>query len=176
MIGGPIGSAIGAPVSLAARFDVERKFRGQSLIQVVSGVDRALIERLQQCPDDLRLIDRRKFEEVVAEIFSGFGYEVELTQQTRDGGKDIVAIKRCEVNLRFLVECRRPAPGNPVSVSAVRELLGVKSDDGASKAILATTTYFTPDAKMFFERHLWELEPRDFEGLNDWIAMYLKGT
>ena len=137
-------------------------------------VDRALIERLKQFPDELRLIDRRKFEEVVAEIFDGFGYEVELTKQTRDGGKDIIAIKRREVNLKYLIECKRPDPGNVIGVAAVRQLWGVKDDEGASKAVLVTTTSFSPDARSFVDRHIWELEARDFEGLQEWLDDYLR--
>jgi hypothetical protein len=72
------------------------------------------------------------------------------------------------------VECKQPDPGNPVAVSTVRELLGVKVDDGASKAILATTTYLTPDAKQFVDRHRWELEAREFDAIKAWIAEYLR--
>ena len=165
---------MGSPaVLLATTFDVESRRDGDSIVQIASYVDRALIERLHKYPDDLRHIDRRKFEELVAELFVGFGYEVELTQRTRDGGKDIIAVRRAEVDTRFLIECKRPDPGNPVRISAVRELLGVREDDGASKAILATTSYFTPDALVFFERHKWVLEPRDFDALQTWIGKYL---
>jgi HJR/Mrr/RecB family endonuclease len=172
---GPIGSApIGAlPDDFSARFELDEQEGSNSIIQIASLVDRALIERLQQFPDDLRVIDRRRFEQLIAELFSGFGYEVELTQRTRDGGKDIIAIKRSEIDVRFLIECKRPDPGNPVSVSTVRELYGVKVDDGASKAILATTTYFSPDAKRFSEKHRWEQELKDFEAIKAWIAKYL---
>lgn len=172
---GPISSApVGAlPDDFSAKFDLHEEDGSNSIIQIATFFDRALIERLQQYPEDLRSIDRRFFEQLVAELFSGFGYEVELTQRTRDGGKDIIAVKRAEIDLRFLIECKRPDPGNPVSVSTVRELYGVKVDDGASKAILATTTYFSPDAKRFSEKHLWELELRDFEAIKGWIAKYL---
>jgi HJR/Mrr/RecB family endonuclease len=171
---GPIGSApIGAlPDEFSASFELERKENGQTIVAIASFVDRALLERLREFPDDLRVIDRRRFEELVAELFSGFGYEVELTQRTRDGGKDIIAIKRREVDLKFIIECKRPDPGNPVGIAPVRELYGVKVDDGASKAILATTSYFTPDAKLFSEKHRWELELRDFEAIKGWIAEY----
>jgi len=140
----------------------------------VPSVDRALIERLKKHPNELRYIDRRKFEEVVAEIFNGFGYEVELTKRTRDGGKDIIAIKRREVNLRYLIECKRPNPGSAIGVAAVRQLWAVKDDEGASKAVLVTTTSFSRDAKAFVDRHLWELEARDFDGLLAWIDDYLR--
>jgi hypothetical protein len=35
----------------------------------------------------------REFEELVAELWKRFGYEVELTKATRDGGYDVVAVK-----------------------------------------------------------------------------------
>jgi len=173
---GPISSApISAlPDDFSATFELQSREHGDSIIQIASFVDRALIERLQQYPEDLRIIDRRRFEQLIAELFAGFGYEVELTQRTRDGGKDIIAVKRREVDLKFLIECKRPDPGNPVGVSTVRELYGVKVDDGASKAILVTTTYFSPDAKLFSEKHRWELELRDFEAVKAWVAEYLK--
>jgi len=172
--GGPLNSAPLNIGPLLARFDLEQQKGKDQIIRVASLADRALIERLQKYPDDLRVIDRRLFEEIVAEIFSGLGYEVELTQRTRDGGKDIIAIRKAEINLRFLIECKRPDIGKAVGVSAVRELYGVKVDDGATKAILATTTYLSPDAKMFIEKHRWELEGKEYNGILDWIAAYLK--
>jgi hypothetical protein len=159
-----------------ATFNVDRVDTAPSIIEVASFVDRDLIEQLRKYPDNLRTIDRRLFEELVAELFCGFGYEVELTKRTRDGGKDIVAIRRREVETRFLIECKRPDPGNAISVSTVRELYGVKVDEGASKAILATTTYFSADAKQFFEKHRWELEPRDYHAVHDWISEYLSSS
>jgi hypothetical protein len=162
------------PENFSANFDIERKYDGHSIIEIAWFVDRELIERLHKYPDDLRIIDRRKFEEVVAELFNGFGYEIELTQCTRDGGKDIITIKRQEVDVKFLIECKRPDPGNPIGVSTVRELLGVKVDDNATKAILATTTFFTKDANLFFEKHRWELELKDYSAITIWIADYLK--
>ena len=172
---GPIGSApIGAlPDDFSARFELEPRGQEEPIIEIASFFDRALVKRLHEFPDDLRVIDRRRFEQLVAELFSGFGYEVELTQRTRDGGKDIIAIKRREVDVKFLIECKRPDPGNPIGVGIVRELYGVKVDDGATKSILATTTYFTSGAKAFSEKHRWELELRDFDAIKGWIAEYL---
>ena len=109
-----------------------------------------------------------------AELFGGFGYEVELTKQTRDGGRDVIAVKRAEVQVKYLIECKRPDPGGYVGVRPVRELLGVRQDEGATKAILATTAYFSKDAKLLFERHPWVLEPKEFDDLKEWIKLYMK--
>ena len=140
---------------------------------MIGAVTPELIRFFAARPDQLKTIDRRKFEELVAELFSGFGFEVELTAQTKDGGKDIVAVKRRPFHQRFLIECKRPNPGNPVTVAQVRQLLGVKHHEKASKAILATTTHFSCDAKLFLSEHHWELEGKDFDGLLEWIEDYL---
>lgn len=111
---------------------------------------------------------------MIAELFNGFGYEVELTKQTRDGGIDIFAVKHSEVSVKYIIQAKRPKPEKPVGVDPVQALYGVKGDEGATKAILATTTSFTKPAFMLVERNKWELELRDYEGLMRWINEYLK--
>jgi HJR/Mrr/RecB family endonuclease len=174
------GSYGGAPYSalpddeFRIEFNLDAVRNERPIIEVVSLVDQALIEQIYRSPEQLKVLDHRRFEELVAELFHGFGYEVELTQRTRDGGKDIIAIRQQEVDVKFLIECKRPDPGNPVAVSTVRELYGVKVSEGATKAILATTTYFTRDAQILSEKHRWELELRDFDAVKAWLAAYLR--
>ncbi len=143
-----------------------------NIIEVCRFFDDRYIEALRRSPNDLHHLSPRDFEKLIAEIFDGFGYEVELTKRTRDGGRDIIAIKRAEVDVRFLIECKRPDANKRIGVGPVRELLGVKADEGASKAILATTAYFSRDARLYFQRHPWELEGRDFEGIMEWLERY----
>jgi restriction endonuclease Mrr len=113
----------------------------------------------------------RDFEELIAEIWHNLGYRVELTARTRDGGRDVVAVRRAEAEVRYLIECKRYDPEHKVGVQFVRALYGVKVDDKATKAFLATTSSFTRDALKFCENHRWELEPRDYEGVSDWLEM-----
>jgi hypothetical protein len=160
--------------SLLAQFAVDRAAPSGPIIDVATAVDKKLIEHFAQHPEGLRTIDRRRFEELVAELFVGFGYIVELTARTRDGGRDVIAVRDREVRTRYLIECKRPDPGRVVGIRPVRELYGVKEDDRATKAILATTAYFSRDALLFFERHKWELEPRDFKGLMEWVHEYVR--
>jgi len=122
-------------------------------------------------PAELFHLSPRNFEELVAEIWKRFGYVVELTSQTRDGGRDIIAVKEAEVNVRFLIECKRYERRRKVGVQMVRSLYGVKLDECATKAILATTSSFSSAAKDFFDRHIWELEARDYDGVIDWIKL-----
>ena len=78
------------------------------------------------------------------------------------------------MEVKYLIECKRPDPGHKIGVRPVRELFGVKADEGATKAILATTAEFTRDALLFFGRHRWDLEPRDHAGLVEWLREYLQ--
>lgn len=151
----------------------ELKFNAApQIIKISSKVNDKLVDHLSKNPKELKTIDRRLFEELIAELFDGFGFDVELTQKTRDGGVDIIAIKNDQVKMKYLIECKRPDPDNPVGIKPVRELFGVKNDNKATKAILATTTYFSKEALMFFEKNKWELEPKDFSGILEWIEDY----
>jgi len=49
-------------------------------------------------------------------VATRFGYEVELTKKTRDGGYDVVAVGRKQVDVRFLIECKMYAPTKKVDV------------------------------------------------------------
>lgn len=144
-----------------------------SIVQVIDTVNEKFIQYFYNNPDELKRIDRRLFEELIAELFHGFGYQIELTKQTRDGGKDVIAIKKDIIKVKYLIECKRPEPENKVSIQVVKNLYATKVDEKATKGILATTAFFTNDAKMFFDRHKWELEPRDYNGIMYWLKDYL---
>jgi restriction endonuclease Mrr len=154
-------------------FDLDIIHDGRTIIEVSKAVDDRILEHFRKNPDELRTMDHRLFEKLVAEIYHGFGYEVELTQQTRDGGKDIIAIKRgAEAKVKYLIECKRPDPGGYVSVGTVRELYGVKAHEKATKGIIVTTAYFSPDAKTLLNEHEWELEGKEYDDLRIWLEQY----
>ena len=165
-------SILHSPGELLVQFPIDKTYERTTIITVSDLVGRRLVEHFTRHPEEMKSMDRRKFEELVAELFDAFGYNVELTQQTRDGGRDIIAVRRREVEARYLIECKRPDRGNLIGVRPVRELYGVKTDEGATKAILATTAYFSRDALLFFDRNKWELEPRDYDGILEWLTMY----
>jgi HJR/Mrr/RecB family endonuclease len=146
-----------------------------SRILVATKVLSERLIRLHRDPGSLRHINRRVFEELVAELFDGFGYSVELTARTRDGGRDVVALgRKDQIQTRYLIECKRPDPGNPVGVGLVRQLLGVVEDERATKGILVATTYFSPDARSFEKRNEWRLELKDYENVLSWMERYVR--
>ena len=115
----------------------------------------------------------REFEQLIAEIFSRHGFKVELTQRTRDGGKDIIAV-RSDLGIRskYIIECKKYAKHRPVGVDLVRNLYGVQVQEGANKSVLATTSRFTPDAHAFAKNASttqWAMDLKGYEDIITWI-------
>jgi restriction endonuclease Mrr len=129
----------------------------------------ALLNSGQMNQRDLLLLSALDFEKFVAYLFEQLGWEVELTARTRDGGRDVIAVRKSEIGLRMLIECKRYDPSRKIGVELVRSLLGVTVDERATKGILATTSTFTNDARGFLDRHIWQLEGRDYAGILDWV-------
>jgi energy-coupling factor transporter ATP-binding protein EcfA2 len=132
-----------------------------------------LIMNLKRQPGDLYKISPRKFEEVIADLLTDMGMEVELTPATRDGGKDILAYMNTELG-RFLtlVEAKQHNKSRPVGVSLVRSLYGTLIDHQATSGMLVTTSRFANPAKQFQERHKYQLSLRDYQDVVSWILKY----
>jgi HJR/Mrr/RecB family endonuclease len=171
------------PVLLfSASGDKEEATRDESAIllpKLIVRVKAELVSNLAREPELLRRLSPREFEELIADIFYGFGYVVELTAPTRDGGKDVVAIRNLHgVTTKLLIECKRYNPPKTVDVGWVRQLYGVRHSERATKALIATTSYFTSDARKFERQHIYELELKDYDAVADWVQEYnqiLKG-
>jgi restriction system protein len=71
------------------------------LIAAVESTNCELLARLSRDPREFWAISPRKFEEIVAELLKGLGYEVELTPFSGDGGFDMYAARSDAVG-RFL--------------------------------------------------------------------------
>lgn len=148
----------------------------QNLIYIpklIIEVQQDLIRKIAQQPNLIFSIPPRKFEEIIAELFSKRGYAIELTKATRDGGRDIIAIfDHMHVRTKYIIECKRYASNNKVSLGIVQRLLGVKIADCANKAILATTSTFTKEARFFANNHIWDLDLKDYDDILSWIKAY----
>lgn len=116
----------------------------------ISEINEQLMQYIAEHPESMRELTPREFEEMVARLFQKMGFAVELTKQTKDGGKDIY-IARNEVygRILYLVECKRNGPERPVGVEVIRELYGVLGMDERKPTggIIATTSYFSRDVK-----------------------------
>jgi HJR/Mrr/RecB family endonuclease len=164
-------SVVKAKVSRAKkRFDgLLARFKPSPEVIALTEQAQRLIATMPLQPAELLKMTPREFEELIAALWKRFGYEVELTARTRDGGRDVIAVRKAEATLRFLIECKRYEPEKKIGVAFVRALYGVKVHENATKAILATTSTFTAGAESFFDAHKWELEAKDHSGVLNWI-------
>ena len=133
----------------------------------------ALVQQLQKQPTDLYALSPRKFEELLAELLTDMGWEVELTQQTRDGGKDILAYLNTDLGrMLCLVEAKHYRKDRKIGVDLVRTLYGTLCDAQANSAMLITTSSFTSGAQEFQQRHEYQLGLRDYADVVNWIMKY----
>jgi len=146
---------------------------GYRQLEICSAVER-LIEEATISRDKLMGLSPREFEEFIAGIWNRLGYAIELTARTRDGGRDVVAVRKTESEVRYIIECKRYDESHKIGVGLLRALYGVKTHERATKAFLATTSYFTRGAIEFWEPHRWELELKDYKGVREWAKQAAK--
>ena len=137
-------------------------------------VSKDLISELRSDPDLLHKISPRKFEEVVAELLFDMGCDVELTPETRDGGRDILAGFNSPVGrLLAIVECKRYSRHRPIGTSLVERFLWtVEQRDRASIGIFATTSSFTAGARERAKDRHWTVKLKEHRDLREWLNNY----
>jgi hypothetical protein len=156
--------------ALNARFDTEVEIGGSTITTITAGVQRELISEASRNPKLLYQLSPRAFEELIADLFEGFGFDVELTAPTRDHGRDVIALGHNPLQVKLLIECKRYGAQKKVSIQPVERLFGVVKDENATKGILVTTAQgFTAPARDFLQRNRWVLEGRDYDALVAWL-------
>lgn len=101
---------------------------------------------------NIAAIGWEEFEHLIRELFEKEfevnGGEVKVTQTSRDGGVDAVAFDPDPIRGgKIVIQSKRYT--NVVGVSAVRDLYGTVMNEGATKGILVTTSYYGSDAYEF---------------------------
>lgn len=91
-----------------------------------------------------------EFEDVVANIFARNGFNVQVTQKSHDGGKDIIATYDMGgFPCVLYIECKKYDKKRPVGVKIVREVFGTLTADRINKAIIVSTSFFSREAREF---------------------------
>jgi restriction system protein len=102
--------------------------------------------------NNLAAMDWEDFEHLVRELFARVfekdGCEVRVTQASRDRGVDAMVVDNDPIRGgKIVIQAKRY--NIVVPVSAVRELYGTMMNEGATKGILVTTSYFGHDSREF---------------------------
>jgi len=146
--------------------------RKESAIITLSPVNDRVLKYLSENPKALYQLTGRDFEFVMAEIYNKLGYKVELTKATRDGGKDII-IRKPEIlgDFIYYVECKQYAPQKHIGVGIIRGLVGTVNTDRVNGGILATTSYFTPNARRFVidNKYDYQIQMHDYDKIREML-------
>jgi restriction system protein len=93
-------------------------------------------------------IGARDFEYLAASIYLAEKYQVQVTQQTRDGGHDILATRDMPNSMeRILIECK--CMRSPVPIQVARALMGILDTYRATRGVLISTSRFTAPTTAF---------------------------
>ena len=133
-------------------------------------VENQLIEKLKKKPESVYSLNSREFEEVIADLLDGMGYNVTLTPQSADGGKDIIAEMSTELGkILCLVEAKKYRADRKIGVELVRTLYGTVCHHNASSGMLVTSSSFTSGAEKFQNEHEYQIALRDFTDVAKWV-------
>lgn len=136
----------------------------------INEIDLQVYKEIISNPELARSINWRNFEYLLAKILEKFEYEVEVLKGSKDGGIDVIALKKNSTfgNERYLIQAKKWS--NKVGVDPVRQLLWAHNEYKVTKSCLVTTSKFTRGAWELAEKYKWQIELKDFDKLNEWIA------
>lgn len=168
------------PELFVADFRTEPRRRGTPTTEEVKGRlhatrYRSVIQRLAHSKGSILKMSPLTFEDLIAEIYRGLGYVVAKTQQSHDGGVDLILEKTIDgLTHRYLVQCKhRSKPKGTVGVAVVRQLVGVLCASLATAAILVTNGTFTCAAQCFIAECAFRVFGIDRFKLSSLAAAYI---
>jgi len=143
------------------------------LSSTLQELNEELVNYIKQKPYSLFDFPPRKFEELIAGILKNLGWQVDLTQQSKDGGYDIFAVSKdiSGVSTAWVVECKRYARNRKVGIEIARSLYGTRVVQNGANALLVTTSSFTKGVRDY-KASRYNMELRDYHGVLDWINTY----
>jgi HJR/Mrr/RecB family endonuclease len=141
------------------------------IVKSFSDVAKEIASNVARDKNELYRLEPRRFEELIAYIFEENGYEVTLTQATKDGGVDIYALKSNSFG-RFLtvIDCKKYAENRPIGIGMVRQMYGTLNIEKASHAMLITTSNFTSGARDFEKEYKYHMSLKDHTDITRWLS------
>ena len=138
----------------------------KDIVTSVTVLDKELLQHVKNNPAIIDKLSPREFEEMICDLLDAQGYKVELTKQTRDGGKDIIVTQKSIMgDFCIYVECKKYDKANPVRVKLVRELYGTVMADNVTAGLMITTSYYTKDALEYRETVKNRITLKDYRDL-----------
>lgn len=131
-------------------------------------LDQRFIDYLSNNPDKLKKIHWRKFEELIAECFSQFGYNVELGPGTNDDGIDArVWHPNQKEKPKYIIQCKRY--NTKIDKVIIKGLYADVVHEGAEIGLLVTTSEFSPGARTTVAARGYPIEEINGDNIAKWL-------
>lgn len=140
-------------------------------IHSLRDIDVNVYDSIISNPELIKSINWRDFEKLLAYVLEKLEYQIELQRGTKDGGIDIIAMKKDTPfgPNRYLIQAKRWK--NKVGVEPVRSLIWAHNEYRVTKSCLATTSVFTQGAWDLANQYKWQVELKDYEKIVEWIRL-----
>lgn len=130
--------------------------------------DQRFINYLSKNKNKLGEIHWRKFEELIAECFTRFGYKVELGPGSNDDGVDIRAWdKNNATSPEFLIQCKRQK--EKINKVTIKALYADVLHESAKRGLLVTTSEFSIGAAKTINAREYPIEEVNGEMVKRWL-------
>ncbi len=131
-------------------------------------LDQRFIDFLSNNINKLGEIHWRKFEELTAECFKRFGYNIELGPGSNDDGVDIRAWNdKKEGAPSFIIQCKRL--NSKIDKVTVKGLYADILHEGCELGFLVTSSEFSVGARNTVEARSYPIEEINKHNLNSWL-------
>lgn len=138
----------------------------------------AIIRESATNPSAVFRLTSREFEKFLRRIFEAFGYDVQLTAATRDGGADLLCLTQTvgDIPVKLAIEAKRYARNRPITVSLVRQFVGANVHLKANKLVYITTSRYTREATRYANSPdlVGLLELKELPDIMRWAAEFVE--
>jgi hypothetical protein len=114
----------------------------------------------------------RDFEKLIGDLLEFEGWDVDVTRSSKDGGVDVIAIKKDPTLglIKTVWQAKKYGTNSLVQVKDVRELSALIDNFNATKGIVVTTNNLTKGAIDWIKKDIYRIDYKDRNQLNDWIT------
>lgn len=123
-------------------------FRIMGISQCIDIIEEKFIKNCFGKETVLFNLHPREFEIIIYKLYCKMGYDAILTKATRDGGKDVIAIKKCSDGIeKLFVECKRYNTTELTNDKVKAFGFTVLDDRTVSRGVLFTTVKVSSQLK-----------------------------
>lgn len=131
--------------------------------------DQRFIDFLSVNQEKIGQIHWRKFEELIGECFTKFGYNVELGPGSNDDGVDLRVWKEAATGSpEYVIQCKRQE--SKIDKVTVKGLYTDVLEEGAEMGLLVTTSEFSPGARKTVDVRGYPIKEVNGEMIKRWLS------